>query len=70
MVEVVTDDKWRKPIGDYLKKNCHISADIKDEFSYSICEIFFIIPQFNCFSFFLIKKIYYLSFVKQKLINY
>ena len=34
MVEVVTDDKWRLPIGDYLKERCYISADIGDKFSY------------------------------------
>ena len=34
MIEVVTNDKWRKPIGEYLKKACHISADIADEYSY------------------------------------
>ena len=34
MVEVVTDESWRKPIGEYLKQNCHISADIGDQFSY------------------------------------
>ena len=34
MVEVVTNDQWRKPIGEYLKKKCHISAEIGDAFSY------------------------------------
>ena len=33
MVEVVTNDKWRLPIGDYLKERCYISADIGDKFS-------------------------------------
>ena len=34
MIETVTDDSWRKSIGKYLKKKCHISADIGDKFSY------------------------------------
>ena len=34
MVEVVTNDKWRLPIGDYLKERCYISADIGDKFKY------------------------------------
>ena len=34
MVEVVTNDKWRLPIGNYLKERCYISADIGDKFSY------------------------------------
>ena len=34
MIETVTDDSWRKPIGEYLKKKCHISADIGNKFSY------------------------------------
>ena len=34
MIEVVTDDKWRQPIGKYLKEKCYITADIGDEFSY------------------------------------
>ena len=34
MIEVVTDDKWRVPIGKYLKEKCFISADIGDSFSY------------------------------------
>lgn len=34
MIETITDDSWRKPIGEYLKKKCHISADIGDQFSY------------------------------------
>ena len=33
-MEVVTDETWRKQVGEYLKKNCHISADIGDKFSY------------------------------------
>ena len=34
MVEVVTNDQWRKSIGDYLKKKCYISANLGDAFSY------------------------------------
>ena len=34
MIEVVTDNKWRVPIGKYLKEKCFISADIGDSFSY------------------------------------
>ena len=34
MIQTVTDDSWRKPIGEYLKKKCYISADIGDKFSY------------------------------------
>ena len=34
MLQVVTNDKWRKPIGESLKKKCYITADLEDKFSY------------------------------------
>ena len=34
MIEVVTNDKWKKRVGDYIKKNANISADLGDMFSY------------------------------------
>jgi hypothetical protein len=34
VIEVVTNDKWKKRVGDYIKKNACISADLGDMFSY------------------------------------
>jgi hypothetical protein len=34
VIEVVTNDKWKKRVGDYIKKNANISADLGDMFSY------------------------------------
>lgn len=34
MIETVTDNKWKKRVGDYIKKNAHISADLGDMYSY------------------------------------
>jgi hypothetical protein len=34
VIEVVTNDKWKKRVGDYIKKNAYISADLGDMFSY------------------------------------
>ena len=34
MIKIVTDPSWKEKIGKYLKKKCHISADIGDQFSY------------------------------------
>jgi len=34
VIEVVTDEKWKKPIGDYVKKYAHIHHDVDDWYSY------------------------------------
>ena len=34
MIEVVTDEKWKKSIGDYVKKHAHIHHDVNDWYSY------------------------------------
>jgi len=34
VIEVVTDEKWKKPIGDYVKKHAHIHHSINDWYSY------------------------------------
>ncbi len=34
MIEVVTDEKWKKPIGDYVKKHAHIHHEVNDWYSY------------------------------------
>ena len=34
MIETVTDNKWKKRVGDYIKKNAHISAELGDMYSY------------------------------------
>ena len=34
MIEVVTDDKWKHQVGDYIKKNAYITADLGNQFSY------------------------------------
>ena len=34
MIEVVTDEKWKKPIGDYVKQHAHIHHEVNDWYSY------------------------------------
>ena len=34
MIEVVTDEKWKKPIGDYVKAKAHFAANYNDDFSF------------------------------------
>ena len=34
MIEVVTDEKWKKPIGDYVKAKAHFQANYSEEFSF------------------------------------
>ena len=34
MIIAVTDEKWKKAVGDYVKSKAHIQRDLEDHYSF------------------------------------
>ena len=44
MIIAVTDEKWKKSVGDYVKAKAHIQRDLEDNYSFiGFIEDFFLL---------------------------